>query len=447
LAWYHADSITGLADGAAVPAWTDSAFGNNVTQSTTGNQPTYVSQDSNGKPAVRFNGNQWLYNPNYLGNGIQSDMTLVEVGSTASPGSQQYSIFLGNGAARQNRGIMYGGGAEGFDFSNGGVSGGTAPSANIFVSEIASIDSGLDTVNFYQNGVPTVSAPGQSNVGPVGQGIDVGGTTDQYDPWQGDISEILVYDHALSTAEIQQLSVYLAAKYNLALAVPAPTISPNGGSFSSSVSVSFSGQISPEVVRFTLDGSSPTSSSTLYTGAFSLTKSAPVSAAIFLNNVMVSPVATAQFDVGDSGGIGISDAWQTEYFGHTGINPNTVGLNGLTYLQDYLYGYNPLLYSTNGDGLSDQVNHILGIAGNNTDIDGDGLTNAQELLIGTDPFNPDTDGDGWYDGPGNNNQYSGHVDYYPLDPTRWLPPSDNPNDNTPPVINLTNPSGAVLISP
>jgi YD repeat-containing protein len=32
------------------------------------------------------------------------------------------------------------------------------------------------------------------------------------------------------------------------------------------------------------------------------------------------------------------------------------------------------------------------------DSDGDGLTDAQELLIGTDPFNPDTDGDGYPDG-------------------------------------------------
>jgi hypothetical protein len=32
------------------------------------------------------------------------------------------------------------------------------------------------------------------------------------------------------------------------------------------------------------------------------------------------------------------------------------------------------------------------------DSDGDGLTDAQEILIGTDPFNPDTDGDGFSDG-------------------------------------------------
>jgi hypothetical protein len=34
----------------------------------------------------------------------------------------------------------------------------------------------------------------------------------------------------------------------------------------------------------------------------------------------------------------------------------------------------------------------------NVDSDGDGLTDVQEIMIGTDPFNPDTDGDGFSDG-------------------------------------------------
>jgi hypothetical protein len=90
------------------------------------------------------------------------------------------------------------------------------------------------------------------------------------------------------------------------------------------------------------------------------------------------------------------------------------------------------MFSTNGDGLSDLVNHQLGYAGNNYDIDGDGLTNAQELVLGTDPFNADTDGDGHPDGS----------DYYPLDSTRWQAPTD-PGDTSPPTITLTAPQGAI----
>jgi hypothetical protein len=36
--------------------------------------------------------------------------------------------------------------------------------------------------------------------------------------------------------------------------------------------------------------------------------------------------------------------------------------------------------------------------GGSMDSDGDGLSDLQEIMIGTDPFNPDTDGDGFSDG-------------------------------------------------
>ena len=57
-------------------------------------------------------------------------------------------------------------------------------------------------------------------------------------------------------------------------------------------------------------------------------------------------------------------------------------------------------------------------------------------LKGTDPFNSDTDGDGVGDGQ----------DCFPLDPTRWQCPGPVGGDTTPPVITLTEPTTAVLIS-
>jgi eukaryotic-like serine/threonine-protein kinase len=56
------------------------------------------------------------------------------------------------------------------------------------------------------------------------------------------------------------------------------------------------------------------------------------------------------------------------------------------------------------------------------DSDGDGLTDTQELLIGTDPFNPDTDGDGLTDGE--------EVLIYGTDPRRADTSGDGINDGT-----------------
>jgi parallel beta-helix repeat protein len=64
------------------------------------------------------------------------------------------------------------------------------------------------------------------------------------------------------------------------------------------------------------------------------------------------------------------------------------------------------------------------------DSDGDGLSNLQELIMGTDPGNNDTDGDGYDDG----------MDPFPLDPTLPLRP-------TPTVTPESTPSPAVLSTP
>ena len=59
----------------------------------------------------------------------------------------------------------------------------------------------------------------------------------------------------------------------------------------------------------------------------------------------------------------------------------------------------PSVPDTDGDGLNDQQEALLGTNPLNPDTDGDGLTDGQEVLTHfTNPLNPDTDGDGLTDG-------------------------------------------------
>ncbi|MEJ0000930.1 MAG: chitobiase/beta-hexosaminidase C-terminal domain-containing protein [Verrucomicrobiota bacterium] len=450
--WYKADS-TFLSDDPNNPGsttWKDSSLNHNdLTQSDPDSQPTLTMDPISGRPMVNFVGSQndgtgeFLYANDGQILAAGNDSTLIVVGSDGDPGNQDTFVSIGNNGegAQRNYVIAADGNQSYYDGNDPDtvVEGGPAEvSTTITTSSDGSrsINSSTlnlgamtysysgspQTVSFYNEGTPNGSTSFSSAA--LSPGLTLGSSL-SYTPWlplNGNIAEVLIYNRVLSTMERQQIELYLVNKYKLAYSTAAPTISPNGGSATSSLSITLSGAPSPAVIRYTLDGSTPTSASPLYNGSLTLTQSAPLTCASFLNTTPISPTSAAQFYVGDSGGIGISDAWQQEYYGTTGINPNALvpGGSGLTNLQAYLWGYNPLMYSTNGDGLSDLTNHLLGISASNTDINNYGLTNAEQLALGLDPFS----------------------NFNPPQPPP-LPP--NPGNQNYPVINLVNPPGAVLI--
>lgn len=110
--------------------------------------------------------------------------------------------------------------------------------------------------------------------------------------------------------------------------------------------------------------------------------------------------------------------------------------DGLSNEEEVALGTDPGNRDTNGDGVPDGAAVQAGISPTNADMDGDGVSNAAEAAAGTDPFMVDTDGDGHNDGQ----------DCFPLDPSRWQCPTPDPNDHTPPVITLQEPTNATLIS-
>ena len=346
-------------------------------------------------------------------------MTMITVVSSTNTGTSQFSFCLGSSASGQARGLGYGSSLQYFTSHANDTTGTNVPDRGIFVSEAFTLGTNGTNVTFYRNAIQT-GAKTIGRVNNIDSGITLGGLSwGGY--WQGDIAEVLVYDHQLTSNELAQVNIYLTVKYGLSCSVPAPVLSPNGGSDTTSITVSLSSTISPAVVRYTLDGITPDNNSPLYTGQLTLTQSTLLQAAVFLNGVMISPISTAQFYIGDTYQIGISDSWQLQYFGTiSNLNPNAPvpGGSGLTYLQAYQWGYDPTKYSSNGDGLSDYLNHLLGYAANNFDINGNGLSNAQDLALGLNPF---------YSNP----------QYTPA-------PVSNPSDYSIPTIILNQPAGAAL---
>ena len=119
----------------------------------------------------------------------------------------------------------------------------------------------------------------------------------------------------------------------------------------------------------------------------------------------------------DSDGDGLPDIYEN-MIGTDLNNPDTDG-DGLTdYQEVYITGTDPTKYDSVTDGVSDA----------DADPDEDGLTNAQEIELGTDPQNDDTDGDGLKGGE--------EVNDYHTDPLNPDTDKDGVNDGDEIVLGL-----------
>ena len=113
---------------------------------------------------------------------------------------------------------------------------------------------------------------------------------------------MIVYDRALSAAELQLVESYLIDKFALDTTggglpqVGTPTMSPNGGDFAGSQSIEIGATTRDASVYYTLDGSVPTESNgTLYTGPFSISETTTIKARSFKAGQAPSEVVAVEF--------------------------------------------------------------------------------------------------------------------------------------------------------
>ena len=79
--------------------------------------------------------------------------------------------------------------------------------------------------------------------------------------------------------------------------VATPIFSPDGGTFTDSVQIKLSCATSGAKIRYTIDGSAPTSSSTLYGGVFKINSSCTIKACGFKDNYTSSDIVSAHFTI------------------------------------------------------------------------------------------------------------------------------------------------------
>ncbi len=224
--WLKTDTLSSLSQDDKVASWTDSSNGRNAVQSNVSSQPTLKTSAINGKSSVNF---------------IASAGHSLETPYNAFINTEETTVFVvGKPDFGNDPIISTEGSNKGFrvsmDASNKRVEvkwynasavlttqatpnnsldsvGSTiSPSLIAFTIDDTNADAEADELKIYVNGKnPTVNSsmggfiPQDSAALVVGNGFD------------GLISEIMVYNRVLTTAERQQVEGYLGRKYNIPL--------------------------------------------------------------------------------------------------------------------------------------------------------------------------------------------------------------------------------------
>ncbi len=241
-AWFAADGITGLANGAKVSNWPDmSGEGNNATQAAASQQPTFVTGAMNGSPVVRFistNGT-WLG----FNRPVQNDFTIMIVYQSSQinqgAGTQFYQgagLVNGDQPGVQNDfGIALN--------ATGQLIGGTGnPDTSIhsgngyndgkphLMTFTRTQSTGLLALYVDGTEVATGSAGTETLAAPPT--LDLGAVPSGGGYLSGDIAEVRVWNSVLPIAMRQSMETALRVKY-LGLVPPVLSVAPgnNGITF------------------------------------------------------------------------------------------------------------------------------------------------------------------------------------------------------------------------
>ncbi|MDB6054660.1 MAG: glycoside hydrolase family 18, partial [Verrucomicrobiales bacterium] len=207
---------------------------------------------------------------------------------------------------------------------------------------------------------------------------------------------------------------------------------PNGGGFTNSVKVSFFSRLTGGQIRYTVDGTTPTVASTLYTNLFTLTETSTVNARYFVNGFPASDIYSANFTKADpilfnpgstlftnslqitltntlGNGVirytvdGSAPTFSSPQYSNPIIITNATTVSAQLYLNNFsisqVFATNySRVYAFGNDGISvawRQQNFGPGYLTDprseaSADPDNDGSTNLQEFNAGTNPLDPNS---------------------------------------------------------
>ena len=325
LAWYRADSGVIYNSGTSkVSQWQDqSGNANHASQSTSGNQPTLSTASINNLPAINFAGasSQYLTLPAGFANFTSGAQVFVVIAPTSTqPAVPAKIVDIGNGTASDNL----------FMQMKTNTTGGYGSYNNTTSSEIVTTAASIGTSFQLIEGIldnagnGTVRLNGTSNVTGTLQNLRnltrsnnyIGGCSAGGCYLSGKIAEILIYNTSLSTSDRHDVESYCGSKYGITIVLSQkpddenalkiaewpkiatrrhypleiaqgtspPVITPGTGLYASSQSLTMTAGVGASIY-YTLDGTTPTSSSTLYTAAINVGSTTQVKAVAYVSGV------------------------------------------------------------------------------------------------------------------------------------------------------------------
>ena len=205
IARYRADTnVTGTSQ---VSDWGDmSGNSHNLTQGTAGNRPALVSSSINGQPVIRFT----RANSHFLARASSPTisqpytMAIVLQGST-HPGAQEW--VASTASAGQFSGILMSSDAKVSVYADATVIKGGAFNTNAHCHIFHAFSS---FSKLYSDNTQVASGtPGGTGIG----GIRIGTQSAGSEFWNGDVAELLLYDHLLDSTDMTAMAQYVFDRY------------------------------------------------------------------------------------------------------------------------------------------------------------------------------------------------------------------------------------------
>jgi hypothetical protein len=215
LLWLSADSIVGVGNNGAVSNWVDiSGLNHPAIQTTSANRPTYVTNVINGKPVVRFNGNNsFLTISNALQGATGAQMFVMLRATTNHPSSAKIPWRFGPNLRSAYPGTD---GSISDNFCSLATWQATPPLSitNFHLYSVAS------TSNGWANWVNGLQMNDQTGYFYITNQPCLGSSSSSF---SGDMAEVLVYNRLLSSTEQSAVLSYFESKYAFLPLPPSPS--------------------------------------------------------------------------------------------------------------------------------------------------------------------------------------------------------------------------------